>query len=237
MADADAGDRAAARTRPRSHGDDFGVLDDANAARARALCERHRQIGGVGLAVARDPDRAGEVVGAQEGEQLAGACRRDLLALDAEAARERELLAQHHHPLARLRDVDAAALLPSGRKAGLGLELRVQLDAVPAHPRHRPVRPHLADEPGGVPGRAAGELALLEERGRPSRRARRGGTRSSSRRCRRRRSRFGHGVGRVMAVIVVASESSYRESSRGVIASREHGSIIDIRSVPTRRQR
>jgi hypothetical protein len=143
--------------------DDLRVLGDLHAAHARALGERHRQVGGIGLAVAGDPDRAGEVVGAQDRKQLAGLRRADLLAFDAEAARERELLAQDHHPLRRAGDVDAAALLPAGRQPGLGLERRVQLDAVLAHPRHGPVRAHLADQAGGVPGGPTGELALLED--------------------------------------------------------------------------
>ena len=63
----------------------------------------------------------------------------------------------------RLRDVDAAALLPAGREARLRLERRVELDAVAAHARHVARRAHLADEAGRVPRRAAGELALLEQ--------------------------------------------------------------------------
>ncbi len=163
LTNCEAGDARAVRASDAANGDDLGAFDDLDAAIARALGERHRQVGRVGLAVARDPDRAGEVVGAQRREHCAGARRRDLLAFDAEAARQSELLSEHHHPLARLRDVDAAALLPPGREAGLGLERRVQLDAVLAHPRHGPVRPHLADETGGMPGRSAGELALLEQ--------------------------------------------------------------------------
>jgi hypothetical protein len=55
-------------------------------------------------------------------------------------------LPQRFHPVARLL-----------------LERGVQLDAVLAHARHVAVRPHLPDEPGGVPRGAAGELALLEQ--------------------------------------------------------------------------
>ena len=42
-------------------------------------------------------------------------------------------------------------------------ERRVQLDAVTAHPRRVARRARLADEPRGVPRRAAGEPALLEQ--------------------------------------------------------------------------
>ena len=55
-------DAPAAGRRFVAHGDDLGLLDDAHAALAGAPGERHRQVGGVGLAVAGNPDRAGEVV-------------------------------------------------------------------------------------------------------------------------------------------------------------------------------
>ena len=93
--------------------------------------------------------------------RLAGLAGGATLRPDSMEPARREL-AKHHHPLARLCDIDAAALLPAGRQARLGLERRVRLDAVLAHPRHRPVRPHLADQAGGAPGRAAGEAPLLD---------------------------------------------------------------------------
>jgi hypothetical protein len=104
-----------------------------HAAVARALGQRHAQVGRIGLAVAGQPDGALQVVGAHHRVQLAGLRRRDLLARDAEAARQRHLLAQHLHALGRARHVDAAALLPAGGQAGLLLQRGVQLDAVAAH--------------------------------------------------------------------------------------------------------
>ena len=88
-----------------------------------------------------------------------------------------------------LRDVEAAALLPAGRQSGLRLERRIELDAVAAHARRVARRAHLADQAGRVPGRAAGELALLEQHDVACRRAWRGGRRCWRRRCRRRRRR------------------------------------------------
>ena len=71
--------------------------------------------------------------------------------------------AQQRHALGRARDDDRAALLPAGGKPGLGLETRVEVDRVLHEPRHVLVRAQLADEAGGMPGRAAGEPPLLEE--------------------------------------------------------------------------
>ena len=164
VANAQAGDARTGRPGRAAHGDDLGLFDDLHAAHARALGERHRQVGGVGLAVARDPDRAGEVVGAQDRKQLAGLAPALISSHSTPKLRASASCLRKTIIRSRVRgDVDAAALLPAGRQSGLGLERRVQLDAVLAHPRHRPVRAHLADQAGGVPGRAAGELALLED--------------------------------------------------------------------------
>ena len=147
----------------RADAGDARALDDARAAHARAASERLREVGRVGLAVARNPDRACQVVGPQDRRDPPGLGGRDELELDAEALRARHLATEELEPLGRLRDVERAARLPAGREAGLLLERRVELDAVAAHARHVARRPVLADEPGGVPGRAARELALLEQ--------------------------------------------------------------------------
>ena len=52
--------------------------------------------------------------------------------------------------------VHAGALFPAGRQAGFCFELRVQPDAVAAHRRHVAAQSHLANQPGRVPGGAAG---------------------------------------------------------------------------------
>src|SRR5439155_15925197 len=59
------------------------ALGDARAAHARPLGERLGQIGWIGLAVARNPHRAAEIVGAQERVDPAGFARRDEFEFDA----------------------------------------------------------------------------------------------------------------------------------------------------------
>ncbi len=145
------------------HAGDLDILHQLGAAVACALGQRHRQVGRVRLAVARDPDRAVQVVGAHHRIQVAGFLGRDQLHLDAEAARQRGLLVQHHPALGRGRHVDAAALLPAGGETRLGFERGIQLDAVLAHARHVAVGPHLPHQPGGMPGSAAGEPTLLQQ--------------------------------------------------------------------------
>src|SRR5688572_17627855 len=136
---------------------------DLYAEVARALGKALRQIGRIRLAVGRKPERALQVVDAQDRPLLERFARREKLDLDAEAARHRGLALEHDPALRRARDVHAAALLPAGREPGFLLERRIEADAVLAHARHRTVGAHLPDEPGGMPGGAAGELALLEQ--------------------------------------------------------------------------
>ena len=52
---------------------------------------------------------------------------------------------------------------PACVKAGLGFEALVEVDRVAQNLGNRCRRPELADEAGGVPGRAAGQLAAIDE--------------------------------------------------------------------------
>ena len=61
------------------------------------------------------------------------------------------------------READAAVLLEAGRLPGLGLEPEVQLGGILREPRQVGRRAQLPDQPGGVPGRAAGQLLALEQ--------------------------------------------------------------------------
>ena len=99
---------------------DLHVLEDPRAAHARALGERLREVGGIGLAVAGDPHAAGQVVGAQHRHALSRPRRGDSHSnstpkLFARAICRRISCIRSR----RLRDVHAAALLPAGREAGL----------------------------------------------------------------------------------------------------------------------
>ena len=53
--------------------------------------------------------------------------------------------------------------MPVDRLTGLGLQPSIQLDGVFEHARRVARRTQLADETGGVPGRAVGELVLFEQ--------------------------------------------------------------------------
>ena len=109
----------------------------------------------------------------------------------------------------RLRDVEAAALLPAGREARLLLERRVELDAVAAHARRIARRARLPDETGRMPRRAAGELALLEQHDVADAELARGGRRSRRRRCRRRRRRRGRWDGKAVVIRAIPGDQSF----------------------------
>ena len=102
--------------------DDLRLLDDACATEARSPGQRLRQIGWIGLAVAGNPYRAAKIVGAQQRINIARFGRADELECDAEAFGARHLPLEQLEALRRLRHIQAAALLPSGREAGLGFE-------------------------------------------------------------------------------------------------------------------
>ena len=60
-------------------------------------------------------------------------------------------------------EAEAPGLAPASGKAGLGLQLLVQVDRVAENLRDRRRGTELADEAGGVPGRTAGQLAAVDE--------------------------------------------------------------------------
>ena len=58
--------------------------------------------------------------------------------------------------------LQAAGHLPAGGEPGLGLQALVELDRIAQHLGDRGGGAQLPDEAGGVPGRAGGQLVLLE---------------------------------------------------------------------------
>ena len=153
----------------------------------RALGERLRDVGRIGLAVARHPGRADEIVVAHDGPFLGRLARAEELDRDALRARHGRGAPEHRHALGRPRDGQRAALLPARGEAGFRLEAGVELGRGADQARHVGMRADLADEAGGVPGGPARQAALLDARRRRASRAPSGGKPPSNRRCRRRR--------------------------------------------------
>jgi hypothetical protein len=141
---------------------DGHILDDRRAALSRALGERERGVDRVRAPVARDPHRAGEVIGAHERPEPSGFTRRDDFDVDAEAFRHRRAALELGHALGRPRHADAAGPPEARGLAGLGLELFVEDGAVARETREIVAGAQLADEARGVPRRAARELPTLQ---------------------------------------------------------------------------
>src|SRR4029077_11494890 len=75
----------------------------------------------------------------------------------------RRVALELHHALRGARHAHAAAPLPAGGLARLGLETAVEIDAVADEPGEVARRPELPDQPRRVPGGPAEEAALLEQ--------------------------------------------------------------------------
>src|SRR5439155_14557114 len=142
---------------------DLDVLADPDAARPRAPGERRRDVGGVGLAVAGDPDRAGQIVGAHQRPAPGRLAEADLLRLDAEAPRHGGGALELDQALRGVRHREAPATLPPGGLSGLRLERGVELRAVADELRHVGGGAKLADEARRVPRGAARERPALEQ--------------------------------------------------------------------------
>ena len=163
--------------------------EDRAAALARAVGERVRELGGIEVAVGRQPRRAEHSVGRHQREHLARLVGRDQLEREAERLRPPGLAPQLLHPLLARGEADAAALDPAGIELGLVAEPPVELDRVHHHLRQRDRAAKLAHEAGGVEGRARGQLGALEQDDVLPAQLARGGTRSRSRPPRRRSQR------------------------------------------------
>ena len=155
----DAGDAAALL----QDADDLGARDDAGAALPGALGERERDIGRVRLPVCRQMHGGDDILDVEMGIHLLDLGRSDLVDLDAEGPGERGLAAQLLGALAGERDGEGADHLHAGRDTRLGLQRGVEIGRVFREPGHVLRGAELADQPGRMPGGAAGELLALQE--------------------------------------------------------------------------
>ena len=142
---------------------DAGVLGDRDAFVAGAAGQRGGQVGRVGAAVAGQPDRALQVVVAQDRVELAGPGRADQLAVELVGLGGGGGPFQLGHAVFGAGDGDAAAATEAGAQARLCFQPLVQLAGVLHQPGAVLRGAQLADQAGRVPGGAAGQLPLLEQ--------------------------------------------------------------------------
>src|SRR5262249_8963831 len=139
------------------------LLEDAHAAALGTLGERLRRVDRVGLPVLGKKDRADDVARLDQRVERRRLLRRQHLDLEAEAARHRGAAAQLLEALLRTGDAERTHLLEAGGLAGLLAEGAIEVGGVLCEARQVVRGAQLADQAGGVPGGAAGELAALQQ--------------------------------------------------------------------------
>src|SRR5262249_21729960 len=157
----------------RAHTDDGAItredfshrslLADPRAARPRAGGQGLSRIGRNDAPVVRDPDAALEIVDPAKWPATADFVAIHDVGLDPRVAPERDGPPGLRRTRGAAGGAETAHLLPVGAHARLGLEPGVELGAVADEPGQRPRAAEAADEPRGMPGRAARELLALEQ--------------------------------------------------------------------------
>ena len=97
------------------------------------------------------------------GHSACASLRRQQLHLQAERVRRGRLPADLDPALGRAGEPQAAIALPARGLPGLGLQPPVELDRVAQQLGDVGAGAQLADQPGGMPGRARGQPALLQQ--------------------------------------------------------------------------
>ena len=120
-------------------------------------------VRGVHRPVAGEPDRAGQVVRAQQGVALPRLLGSQQLALEVVGGGGGRRPPERGHPVGGPGDDEPAARAVAGRETGLGLEPLVELRRVLHEARAALARPQQAHEARGVPRRPARQGPLLEE--------------------------------------------------------------------------
>jgi hypothetical protein len=157
------GDDAGHAPARRSKAGDGDVLHDHRAVLPGALGERLGEVGRVGLSVGRQERGAEDVRHVHQGPQVLCFLRRDQVHLQPEGMGHGRLAPDLGHALGVAGEPQAPVLLEAGRQPGLGFEALVELDRILEKLRDVGAGAQLADQPGGVKRRAAGELVALQQ--------------------------------------------------------------------------
>ena len=145
------------------NGSDLDALDDLRAALAGALGERHGDVGRVALAVERQVHGADHAVGVEMRIHLLDLGWRDLAHVNVEGARHRRLAVELVLALLGQCHRDRADLAHAGGNTGLFLKSDVEVGRIFRQPRHVLRAAQLADQAGGMPGRARRQLLALQQ--------------------------------------------------------------------------
>ena len=141
-----------------------GVAEDAHALGPRASRHRHRDVGGVDMAVIGGVQRADHPVEVVERVQLGDAVGAHKLDIEAKRAANRQRVAQPVHLVARVGQPEGPAAVPGDGLAGLALQpAGVEPDVVIHAFAKRERAGRMGDLPRRMPGAARGEFGLLQQ--------------------------------------------------------------------------
>ena len=157
------GDHAPLAVRLGTDSGDAVAAHDLRAALAGAGGERERGAGGVDVTVLRRPQRRLDAVEVVEGVEPADGVRAHDLHRVPERGADARGVAQPVELVVGVGDAERAAVVEGDRLAGLRLDAPVELDGVARHAPEPVARRGVRDLAGRVPGRAGGELSLLQQ--------------------------------------------------------------------------
>ena len=139
------------------------LADHLGAHLPRTLGEGEGGARRIDVAVGRGVERGLDAVEIVEGVELGDLGRREDLHGVAQGGADAHDLAEVVHLAVGVGHAQRAAAVEGDRLAGLRLDRLVELDAVAGHLGDRVVAERVGDLPGGVPGRARGQLGLLQQ--------------------------------------------------------------------------
>ena len=142
---------------------DFGVAVDLGAGVARPDGQRLGHVGRGDVAVVGVEQCTHQAVGLTQRPQLGDLLGPDHLEGDADGVGGSAVLAVLVHALSVGGQAQVAGPVEAHRLAGLGLEPLVEVDRVLVQLADRVAHVEQRQQPGGVPGRAVGEVGFLDQ--------------------------------------------------------------------------
>ena len=151
------------------HAIDLCSFKDRRSVHPRALGERHSGINGIGAAVTWEPESALGPMGGKKRPTVLRLRQTDLFGAEAAAMGVVDLSAKLLHAGIAQGQRKRAIASETGVLTRFLLQAFHQVEAIFCQRRHDRHALGFAHQPGGMPGRPAGQLPAFEKRNRPAR--------------------------------------------------------------------